>query len=89
MVDNLVCSESSRLVANIIVAYNALILNKLYENLCARYGEEKAKKYIAKNCPVAWSHISFTGKYLFKNGTNVIDMESLISMLEAIFLSKV
>ena len=85
IVDNLVCSEASRLMANIIIAYNAIILNKVYENLCLRYGEEKAKKMISKISPVAWTHLSFTGKYTFRKNRIHIDIDSFAAELEKYF----
>jgi TnpA family transposase len=85
IVDNLLCSEASRLIANIIITYNAIILNKVYENLCLRYGEEKARKLIRKVSPVAWAHLSFTGKYTFKNNKVHINIEDFISKLEGYF----
>ncbi len=80
--DNLMCAESSRLVANVIIAYNAILLNNLYEKLCAKRGEDIAKKIIAKISPVAWSHISFTGKYNFKNRKYDVYFDEVIATLE-------
>ncbi len=85
IIDNLVCSESSRLLGNIIIVYNAMILDKLYGNLCIRYGEEKAKKFVVKISPVAWGHLSFTGKYLFKTKRNDVDIDGLVTRLEQQF----
>ena len=83
--DNLVCSEASRLVANIIITYNAIILNTVYENLCLRWGEEKAKRLIRKISPVAWAHLSFTGKYTFKDNRASINIADLVTQLEKYF----
>jgi TnpA family transposase len=87
IMDNLVCSESSRLLANIIMTYNAIILNTFYENLCVRHREEKAKKMVAKISPIAWGHLSFTGKYLFKNSRKDVDIDGLVIQLEKQFKS--
>ena len=87
--DNLVCSESSRLLANIIMTYNAIILNTFYENLCARYGEEKAKRIVSKISPIAWGHLSFTGKYLFKSSRNDVDIDGLVIQLKSKWLDDI
>ncbi len=80
--DNLMCAESSRLVASVIIAYNAILLNNLYEKLCVKNGEKVAKNIIGKISPVAWRHISFTGKYNFKNRKYDVYLDEIIAILE-------
>lgn len=82
IVNNAINMHASRLVANCIIAYNAMLLNAVYLRLVKRVGEEKAKKIIARISPVAWQHLIFTGRYRFTNGQNGIDFERFVEMLE-------
>ena len=82
IVNNAVNMHASRLVANCIIAYNAMLLNAVYLRLVKKVGEEKAKKIIGRISPVAWQHLIFTGRYRFANGQNSIDLEQFIEMLE-------
>ena len=59
-----------------------MILDKLYQRLCATLGENKAKAILSKISPVAWQHIIFTGRYHFKDRKNEIDFDKLIKVLE-------
>ena len=74
--------HASRLVANCIIAYNAMLLNAVYLRLVQKFGEEKAKKIIGKISPVAWQHLIFTGRYRFTDAKNNIDLEQFVEMLE-------
>ena len=44
-------------------------------------GAETLKRFL-KISPIAWSHISFTGKYNFKKSDGQVDFEKLIVTLE-------
>ena len=80
---NALSSETSRLVANVIIAYNAILLDRLYNKLCLKHGEKVAKRVIAKISPVAWAHLSFTGRYKFKNKQYNLHLEEMLAVLEA------
>jgi TnpA family transposase len=82
IVNNAVNMHASRLIANCIIAYNAILLNAVYLRLVKKVGEEKAKKIIGRISPVAWQHLIFTGRYRFANGQNGIDLEQFVEMLE-------
>lgn len=82
IVSNAVSSQASRLVANCIIAYNAMLLDQLYQRLCEKVGEEKAKTIMCKISPVAWEHIIFTGRYLFKDKGGQLDLDKFIELLE-------
>jgi len=53
IISNATSIQASRLVSNCVIAYNAMILDKLYKRLCATVGEEKAKTILSKISPVA------------------------------------
>lgn len=82
IISNATSIHASRLVSNCVIAYNAMILDKLYHRLCATLGEKKAKAILSKISPVAWQHIIFTGRYHFKDQEGQIDFDKLIALLE-------
>ncbi len=82
IVNNAVNMHASRLVANCIIAYNAMLLNAVYLRLVQKVGEAKAKEIIGRISPVAWQHLIFTGRYRFTNGQSGIDFERFVEMLE-------
>lgn len=82
IVDNAICTQASRFVANCIVAYNTMLLNAVYLRLVKKIGEEKAKKIMSKISPVAWRHFIFTGKYHFTDTQFEIALDEFVDMLE-------
>lgn len=82
IVDNEISNQASRFVTNCIIAYNAIILDNVYQDLARKHGEEKAKKMLAKISPVAWRHILFTGRYNFLNRKGGIDIRAIAKILE-------
>jgi TnpA family transposase len=81
--DNRISAHVARLVANCIVAYNALILNAVYEKMLAEGVSEKILDEFARISPLAWHHLFFTGRYNFKNtGKTTIDVVALAAMME-------
>ena len=74
--DFAISNECARLVANIIVYYNSVILSRLLDKYAAT-GNKKALKLIKKISPIAWQHIHFLEHYNFKNGQK-IDIEAII-----------
>lgn len=82
IVDNAISNQASRFVANCIIAYNATLLNQLYQRLISRVGEEKAKTAVCKISPVAWQYIIFTGRYHFKNKVGGLELENFVEILE-------
>ena len=81
--DNRISAHAARLVANCIVAYNALILNRVYEKMVAEGVSTKILDEFARISPIAWHHLFFTGRYSFrKAGKNAIDVAAMADMLE-------
>ena len=81
--DNRIGAHAARLVANCIVAYNALILNTVYEKMLAEGVSKKILDEFARISPLAWHHLFFTGRYSFKNTNKMaIDVAAMASMLE-------
>ncbi len=72
-------AESIRLIATVVIFYNATLLSQLYEYYRA-FDPEKAKE-IARLSPVAWQHLSFIGKYEFYRQGKPIDIQEIVRFL--------
>jgi TnpA family transposase len=82
IINNQVSAQAVRLVANCIIAYNALILNAVYERMLKEGANQQIIEEFARISPIAWAHITFTGKYNFRKTNRDIDMEAMASTLE-------
>lgn len=72
-------AESIRLIATVVIFYNATLLSQLYEHYRA-FDPEIAKE-IARLSPVAWQHLSFIGKYEFYRRGKPIDIQEIVRFL--------
>jgi TnpA family transposase len=79
---NQVSAHAVRLVANSVIAYNAIILNTVYERILAAGASQKIIDEFARISPIAWSHIAFTGKYNFRKSDGDIDVDAMVNELE-------
>jgi TnpA family transposase len=73
-------NESSRLIANCIIHYNASILSdmlKNYEDIEDRENAERIKQV----SPVAWQHINLYGRYEFQKNPDPINLNEIIRQL--------
>ena len=78
-------SECTRLIANSIIFYNAVILSKLIahtENL----GKLKEMDLIKRISPMAWRHINLYGQYKFYKKDKSINLDKIIETLEKSYL---
>ncbi|MFJ1269221.1 Tn3 family transposase [Legionella lytica] len=82
MIDNQVNSHAVRLVANCIIAYNAIILNTIYEKMLKERVSQEIIEEFARISPIAWAHIVFTGKYNFKKSNGEIDVAAMVNAME-------
>ena len=69
--------ECGRLIANVVIAYNSILLSMLL-NRRQTAEKEKFLEMLRKICPVAWQHIHFLGHYLFRNDHQPIDLEAIL-----------
>jgi len=69
-------------MANCVIAYNSTILNILYEKLIASGAPQVVIDKFIRISPLAWDHISFTGRYNFKKTDTTVNLEKMISILE-------
>ncbi|QTL41291.1 Tn3 family transposase [Xenorhabdus budapestensis] len=72
-------AESIRLIATIVIFYNAQLLCRLYEYFLKK--DQQKAKAIAQMSPVAWRHLSFLGKYEFCNKDKNINIQKVIELL--------
>ena len=81
--DNRVSAHASRLIANCIIAYNALILNEVYKKMVEEGVSTSIIEAFARISPIAWDHLFFTGRYSFKKSSRTkINVEAMAEMLE-------
>ena len=81
IVDNAISGQASRLLATVILAYNTLILEQVYQWLIKKVGEARAKAIMSKISPVSWGHIIFTGRYDLRGPKKGIDIEKSVKFL--------
>jgi len=82
IVNNRVSAHATRLVANCIVAYNAIILNSIYIKMIKYGASKEVLKEFSRISPIAWSHLVFTGRYNFVKNDGKIDIALLVKKLE-------
>jgi TnpA family transposase len=76
--DVAISNECGRLVANIVIAYNSILLS----GLLSRYqvaANQKALELLKRISPVAWQHIHFLGHYAFRDKQHPIDLEAILA----------
>ncbi|MDO9014764.1 MAG: Tn3 family transposase [Polynucleobacter sp.] len=71
-------NECGRLVANVVTAYNSILLSGLLNRYEAE-GNQKALDMLKRISPVAWQHIHFLGHYAFRDNRHPIDMEAILA----------
>ena len=76
--DVAISNQCGRLISNVVIAYNSIMLSMLLERFHAD-GNEKALALLQKISPVAWQHIHFLGHYTFRDDTNLIDLEAMLA----------
>ena len=69
--------ESSRLLTNCIIAYNATLLSDLLSHHQLD-GNHQQIRLLRRVSPVAWQHINFYGRYQFKKPPVLVDVPDLV-----------
>jgi len=75
-----IANQCGRLVANIIIHYNSMILSKLYDRYTAE-NNQKALKVLKKISPVAWQHIHFQGRLTFSDEA-LINLDGMVKKID-------
>ncbi len=73
-----ISNECGSLIANAIIYYNASIQSRLLERSPK---SKKILKFLKKSSPVAWSHIHFTGHFVFYSDKESIDIDDIIESI--------
>ena len=76
--DVAISNQCGRLLANVAIAYNSMLLSRLLERYQAT-GNQKAPQSLKAISPVAWQHIHFLGHYTFRNNRHPIDLDALLA----------
>ncbi len=76
--DIAISNQCGRLIANIVIAYNSIILSMLLEKFHAT-DNQKALALLQHISPVAWQHIHFLGHYTFRDTKLLIDLEAMLT----------
>jgi TnpA family transposase len=69
-------NECSRLIANVIIYYNTLILSRVYEQKVA-VGDSEAISILKSISPVAWRNVNLIGNFDFTTSSSPVDIEAL------------
>ena len=81
--DVAISNQCGRLIANVVTAYNSILLSMLLDRYQAA-GNQKALELLKKISPVAWQHIHFLGHYAFRNNHNPIDVEAMLANIKLV-----
>ncbi len=73
-----ISNQCGRLIANVVIAYNSIMLSMLLDKYKAA-GSEKVIALFQKISPVAWQHIHFLGHYAFRDNKHIIDLEIMLA----------
>ena len=76
-----ISNQCARLIANAIVYFNSAILSRLLTTDKAS-GNEMALALITSTSPVAWRHVHLNGRYAFRDGGQIIDLDVIIKGLD-------
>ena len=72
-IDMMIWDACTRLLAAVILYYNSVILNTLYENAT----DSQMKEWLLRVSPTAWAHINLLGHYQFLTG-GLLNLEQWI-----------
>ena len=76
--DVAISNQCGRLIANVVIAYNSIMLSMLLDKYKAA-DNEKIIALLQKISPVAWQHIHFLGHYAFRDNKHIIDLETMLA----------
>jgi TnpA family transposase len=75
--DMAISNQCGRLIANIVIAYNSMLLSALLRRYRAAE-DQRAIDQLRKISPVAWQHIYLSGRYVFRGHGTPIDLEAIL-----------
>ncbi len=72
-----ISNHCGRLISNVIIAYNSMLLSGLVERY-QQSSNEKALELLRRMSPAAWQHLHFLGHYSFRDKRQSIDLETML-----------
>jgi hypothetical protein len=72
-----ISNHCGRLIANVVIAYDALLLSGPLGRYLAK-GNEKVFDLFRRISPATWQHLHFLGHYAFRNKRHPIDLEAIL-----------
>jgi TnpA family transposase len=75
--DVAVSNHCGRLIANVVIAYNSMLLSEILSRTLTA-GNEKALELLRRISPAAWQHLHFLGHYAFRDKGKPIDLEAIL-----------
>ena len=79
--DVAISNHCDRLIANVVIAYNSMLLSGLLGRYLATENK-KALELLRRISPVAWQHLHFLGHYAFRDKRQLIDLEAILAAIE-------
>ena len=76
--DVAVSNHCGRLIANVVIVYNSMLLSGLLSR-CLVTGNEKALDMLRRISPAAWQHLHFLGHYAFRDKRHPIDLDAILT----------
>ena len=77
-----ISAHSTRLIANCIIAYNATLLDRLYQKMLLEGIPQNIIDEFIRISAIAWGHFTLTGHHSFENTERTIDLAKTIEILE-------
>ena len=69
-------NECSRLIANAVVHYNAMLLSEMVK-MFEKQRDTESLKNLERISPLAWQHINFYGRYQFDREIEPLNMAAM------------
>jgi TnpA family transposase len=76
-----ISNHCGRLIANVVIAYNSMLLSGLVERYLAA-GNNKAVDLLRRISPAAWQHLHFLGHYAFRDKRHPIDLAAILAGID-------
>ncbi|MFZ3141632.1 Tn3 family transposase, partial [Polaromonas sp.] len=76
-----ISNHCGRLIANVVIAFNSMLLSGLLSRSLAT-GNEKAMDLLRRISPAAWQHIHFLGHYAFRDKRTPIDLDAILAGID-------
>jgi len=76
--DMAIANQCGRLTASVIIAYNSVLLSALLSRHRDR-ADGKPATELARISPIAWRHVHFMGRYLFRGPRQPIDPDTVFA----------